>query len=196
MKRVICANIFNIKGDKKMSLTDISRYISLILRHKPEVIGIKLDEHGWADVQQLISGIKKTRNKSFNMDMLEEIVQTDNKQRYSFNDDKTLIRANQGHSVKVDVELEEKAPPEFLWHGTGEKYVQSIDAVGLMPKGRLYVHLSKDEDTALNVGKRHGKPVIYKVLSGQMSKDGFRFYLSKNGVWLIKEVPVRYLQKI
>ena len=154
-----------------MGLTDISRYISLILRHKPEVIGIKLDEHGWADVQQLISGIKKSRNKSFNMDMLEEIVQTDNKQRYSFNDDKTLIRANQGHSVKVDVELEEKAPPEFLWHGTGEKYVQSIDSVGLIPKGRLYVHLSIDEDTALNVGKRHGKPVIYKVLSGQMSKD-------------------------
>ena len=178
-----------------MGLTDISRYISLILRHKPEVIGIKLDEHGWADVQQLISGIKKTRNKSFNMDMLEEIVQTDNKQRYSFNDDKTLIRANQGHSVKVDVELEEKTPPEFLWHGTGEKYVQSIDSVGLIPKGRLYVHLSKDENTALNVGKRHGKPVIYKVLSGQMSKDGFRFCLSKNGVWLIKEVPVRYLQK-
>ena len=141
-----------------MGLTDISRYISLILRHKPEVIGIKLDEHGWADVQQLISGIKKSRNKSFNMDMLEEIVQTDNKQRYSFNDDKTLIRANQGHSVKVDVELEEKTPPEFLWHGTGEKYVQSIDAVGLIPKGRLYVHLSKDKDTALNVGKRHGKP--------------------------------------
>ena len=195
MNRVICANIFNIKGDKKMSLTDISRYISLILRHKPEVIGIKLDEHGWAEVQQLISGIKKSRNKSFNMDMLEEIVRTDNKQRYSFNDDKTLIRANQGHSVKVDVELEEKTPPEFLWHGTGEKYVQSIDSVGLIPKGRLYVHLSKDEDTALNVGKRHGKPVIYKVLSGQMSKDGFRFYLSKNGVWLIKEVPVRYLQK-
>ena len=178
-----------------MGLTDISRYISLILRHKPEVIGIKLDEHGWADVQQLISGIKKSRNKSFNMDMLEEIVQIDNKQRYSFNDDKTLIRANQGHSVKVDVELEEKTPPEFLYHGTGEKYVQSIDAVGLMPKGRLYVHLSKDEDTALNVGKRHGKPVIYKLLSGQMSKDGFRFYLSKNDVWLIKEVPVRYLQK-
>lgn len=196
MKRVICANIFNIKGDKKMSLTDISRYISLILRHKPEVIGIKLDEHGWADVQQLISGIKKSRNKSFNMVMLELIVQTDNKQRYSFNDDKTLIRANQGHSVKVDVELEEKTPPEFLYHGTGEKYVQSIDSVGLIPKGRLYVHLSKDEGTALNVGKRHGKPVIYKVLSGQMSKDGFRFYLSKNGVWLIKEVPVRYLQKI
>ena len=178
-----------------MGLTDISRYICLILRHKPEVIGIELDEHGWADVQQLISGIKKSRNKSFNMDMLEEIVQTDNKQRYSFNDDKTLIRANQGHSVKVDVELEEKTPPEFLWHGTGEKYVQSIDSVGLIPKGRLHVHLSKDEDTALNVGKRHGKPVIYKVLSGQMSKDGFRFYLSKNGVWLIKEVPVRYLQK-
>ena len=104
-----------------MDLHKISRYMSLILRHKPETIGISLDEHGWAAVDDLINGIAKN-NEGFDMAILEEIVKTDSKQRYSFNDDKTLIRANQGHSIPVDVELEEKEPPEFLYHGTGEKY--------------------------------------------------------------------------
>ncbi len=129
------------------------------------------------------------------MDILEEIVSTDEKQRYSFNEDKTLIRANQGHSIQVDVELEETAPPEILWHGTGEKFVSSIDEQGLIPKSRLYVHLSKDVETATKVGSRHGKPVLFKVLASEMQKDGYKFYLSKNGVWLTKEVPVKYLEK-
>lgn len=176
-----------------MSLTDISRFMSLILRHKPETIGISLDEHGWANVDELIEGIAKTRE--FNMDILEEVVKTDNKQRYSFNEDKTLIRANQGHSIPVDVELDEVEPPAELWHGTGEKYVESIDKMGLIPKSRLYVHLSKDSDTATNVGRRHGKPVLYTVKTGDMFKDGYKFFLSKNGVWLTKEVPVKYLEK-
>ena len=130
------------------------------------------------------------------MDILEEIVASDEKQRYSFNEDKTLIRANQGHSIPVDVELEETVPPEILWHGTGEKYSASIDEQGLIPKSRLYVHLSKDEETATKVGLRHGKLVMYKVHSAEMQKDGYKFYLSKNGVWLTKEVPVKYLEKI
>lgn len=176
-----------------MSLTDISRFMSLILRHKPETIGISLDEHGWANVDELIEGIAKTRE--FNMDILEEVVKTDNKQRYSFNEDKTLIRANQGHSIPVDVELDEVEPPAELWHGTGEKYVESIEKMGLIPKSRLYVHLSKDSDTATNVGRRHGKPVLYTVKTGDMFKDGYKFFLSKNGVWLTKEVPVKYLEK-
>lgn len=176
-----------------MSLTDISRFMSLILRHKPETIGISLDEHGWANVDELIEGIAKTRE--FNMDILEEVVKTDNKQRYSFNEDKTLIRANQGHSIPVDVELDEVEPPAELWHGTGEKYVESIEKMGLIPKSRLYVHLSKDSDTANNVGRRHGKPVLYTVKTGDMFKDGYKFFLSKNGVWLTKEVPVKYLEK-
>lgn len=176
-----------------MNLIETSRFMSLILRHKPEKIGISLDEHGWANVNELIAGIAKTRE--FNMDILEEIVRTDNKQRYSFNEDKTLIRANQGHSIPVDVELEEVEPPEEFWHGTGEKYVTSIDKQGLIPKSRLYVHLSKDEDTAAKVGARHGKPVLYIVKSGEMYKDGYKFFLSKNGVWLTKEVPCKYLEK-
>ena len=133
------------------SLTDISRFISLILRHKPETIGICLDEHGWASVSELIAGIAATR--PFNMEVLEEIVRTDNKQRYSFNEDKTLIRANQGHSIPVDVELKEAKPPKQLWHGTGEKYVLAIDEQGLLHKNRLYVHLSTNEETAIKVGK-------------------------------------------
>lgn len=176
-----------------MSLTRTSRYISLILRHKPETIGITLDEHGWADVDELIAGVSRTR--PLTMELLEEIVRTDEKQRYSFNGDKTLIRANQGHSIPVDVELPELEPPTILYHGTGQKYVPSIDRQGLLPKSRLYVHLSADEDTAAKVGRRHGLPVVYTVQAGKMSEDGYLFYRSVNGVWLTKEVPIEYLAK-
>ena len=176
-----------------MSLKETSKYISLILRHKPDVIGITLDEHGWANVDELITGVSKTH--PLNMSMLEQIVAEDEKQRYSFNEDKTLIRANQGHSIPVDVELEEKEPPEILFHGTGEKYVDSISKEGLIPKSRLYVHLSADEETAVKVGQRHGKPVVFKVKSGEMHRNGFKFYCSVNGVWLTKSVPVEYLER-
>lgn len=176
-----------------MNLTKTSKFISLILRHRPEAIGISLDEHGWAKVDELIQGISK--RQPFSMEMLEEIVRTDKKQRYSFNEDKTLIRANQGHSIPVDVELEEVIPPEILFHGTGEKYTESIDKQGLIHKSRLYVHLSGDRETAEKVGMRHGKPVIYVVKSGRMYRDGYRFFRSVNGVWLIDHVPVCYLEK-
>ncbi len=172
---------------------DTSKFISLILRHKPETIGITLDEHGWANVDELIAGVNKTH--LLDMATLERIVAEDEKQRYSFNDDKTLIRANQGHSILVDVEVEEVKPPEILYHGTGEKFVASIDEQGLIPKSRLYVHLSGDIDTARKVGQRHGKPVIYTVKSGEMYRDGSVFYRSVNGVWLTKTVPIKYLER-
>ena len=178
-----------------MDLTKLDRYLALILRHKPEVVGITLDNHGWADVSELIVGIAKN-NPRFDMDTVERIVATDDKNRYSFNDDKTRIRANQGHSIPVDVELPPTKPPEFLCHGTGEKYVASIDKEGLVTKSRLYVHLSMDTDTATKVGSRHGRPVLYRVASGQMHRDGYTFYLSVNNVWLTKEVPVKYLKKL
>lgn len=179
-----------------MGLKSTSKFISMILRHKPDSIGISLDEHGWADVQELITGINAAdKNAHLDMEMLEEIVRTDEKQRYSFNEEHTLIRANQGHSIPVDVELEEVAPPVVLWHGTGEKYVESIDQQGLIPKGRLYVHLSSDPETARKVGARHGKPVLYRIDTAGMAADGYRFYLSVNKVWLTKEVPVKYLSK-
>ena len=170
------------------------KFVALILRHKPETIGITLDEHGWANVDELIEGIAKTR--TFDMEMLEEIVATDNKQRFSFNEDHTMIRANQGHSIPVDVELKKLSPPEVLYHGSAIKYEEAIDDIGLIPKTRLYVHLSKDYDTAVKVGSRHGKPVIYKVYTGNMDKDGYEFFLSENGVWLTESVPTKYLEKI
>ncbi len=174
-----------------MSDKSTSKYISLILRHKPEVIGISLDEHGWAVVDDLIAGVSKTH--PLDMETLERIVAEDEKYRYSFNEDRTLIRANQGHSIPVDVELPEEIPPEVLYHGTGQKYKESIDVQGLIPKSRLYVHLSGDADTARKVGQRHGKPVIYTVDAAAMHADGYTFYRSVNGVWLTKEVPVKYL---
>jgi putative RNA 2'-phosphotransferase len=174
-----------------MDLTKVSKYISLILRHKPETIGITLDKHGWANVQDLIKGVNKTYK--LDMETLEEIVAIDNKQRYSFNEDKTLIRANQGHSVDVDVELEEAVPPEYLWHGSATKYVESIRKDGLIPKSRLYVHMSESYMTAMDTGARHGKPMVFCVKALDMHNDGYRFYKSANGVWLTKFVPVEYL---
>lgn len=176
-------------------LERISKFISMILRHRPEVIGITLDKHGWADVNELIKGINETGEEvEFSKATLEKIVKTDKKQRYSFSQDKTLIRANQGHSIPVDVELEKKEPPKVLYHGTGSRFVKSIQEQGLLPMERLYVHLSTDVETATNVGKRHGTPVIFKVNAEQMQKDSYDFFQSVNGVWLTKEVPAKYLE--
>lgn len=171
---------------------NLSKYIALILRHRPDVVGITLDEHGWANVSDLLNGINKTQ--IITIKMLEKIVEEDSKQRYSFNREKTLIRANQGHSVKVDVELKECMPPDILYHGTGVKYCSSINKQGLISKSRLYVHLSKDIETATNVGSRHGESFIYKVRAKDMYNDGYKFFLSQNGVWLTKEVPICYLE--
>lgn len=178
---------------KRSSMVKLSRYISMLLRHKPEAAGITLDKNGWADVDELIRGICRTRY--IDRKMLEKIVAEDEKQRYSFSSDKTRIRANQGHSVDVDVELEEKEPPEILWHGSAEQFGNSIDCSGILPKSRQYVHLSSDRETAVKVGSRHGAPIVYTVRSGKMFKDGYRFFLSANGVWLTKRVPVDYIER-
>ena len=174
-------------------LTTISKYMSLILRHQPEVIGIKLDAHGWADVDALLAGIG--REYTIDREILEEIVRSDSKQRYSFNEDGTMIRANQGHSIQVDVELPVAEPPETLYHGTAERFADSIETQGLLPRSRLYVHLSPDAEMAGKIGRRHGRPVIYLVDAGQMHRDGYTFYLSVNGVWLTKAVPAQYLRR-
>lgn len=171
-----------------------SRLLALVLRHKPEVIGIKLDAHGWANVNDLISGMAKKR--PFNRMMLEEIVATDAKGRYSFNSDRTLIRANQGHSIPVDVELQRLTPPDTLYHGTAQRFLPGIMRDGILPMGRLYVHLSCDEQTASAVGKRHGKPAILSVDARAMEHGGYPFFQSKNGVWLVKSVPTKYLARV
>ena len=182
------------KGQCMKDDSSTSKFLSLILRHRPEVIGITLDNHGWADVREVIDGISKSR--PFSMEILERIVANDAKQRYSFNEDHTRIRANQGHSIPVDVELEQCEPPEVLYHGTGEKYVPSIRQQGLVSKTRLYVHLSTDTATARAVGQRHGRPAVFLVLAGEMARSGIPFYRSRNGVWLTEAVPVKYLKQI
>lgn len=176
---------------------EISKFVSLILRHKPEVINIKLDEHGWADVNDLIHGICKKR-PDFKLDasILADIVKNDSKQRYSFNNDHTKIRANQGHSFDVDLDLKSVMPPEILYHGTAERFTNSIDVEGLRHMSRQYVHLSTDISTALTVGARHGTPVVYEVRAKDMYRTGYTFFLSKNGVWLIDNVPVRFINKL
>ncbi|MBK1812235.1 RNA 2'-phosphotransferase [Clostridium sp. YIM B02505] len=171
---------------------ELGKFISLILRHSPETIGITLDEHGWAKVEELIEGINRV-GKTIDFETLERIVKENNKQRYSFSDDRTKVRANQGHSIEVDVELEESIPPKYLYHGTSTRFIDSIMSVGIQKQSRKYVHLSMDLDTALSVGKRHGKPVVLKIDSIRMFDDGHKFYLSKNGVWLTDYVSVKYI---
>lgn len=176
-----------------MSLKDTSKFLSLILRHKPQLVGLELDEHGWADVEELIRRVN--RKRPLDLPTLEQIVATDEKQRYSFSADGKLIRANQGHSIPVDVELEELEPPEILYHGTARRYGAAITSQGLLKMSRLYVHLSSDVETVEKVGRRHGKPIIFRVESLRMFNDGYKFYRSVNGVWLTEHVPAKYLKE-
>lgn len=176
----------------KPSLKRISKLLSLVLRHKPQQLGLTLDENGWVEVEALIQAINKT-DLNVERDLLERVVSENDKQRFAFNDDKTKIRANQGHSVDVDVELEPASPPAFLFHGTVEKFLDAVRESGLQKMSRQYVHLSGDVETASNVGSRRGKPVILKIDSGGMADDGHVFYLSVNGVWLCDEVPAKYI---
>ena len=170
-----------------------SKFLSLILRHKPEAINLKLDNNGWANVDDLLKKSKSKINLSFKE--LEFVVKTNNKKRFSFNEDKTKIRANQGHSLKnVDLELENTKPPQFLYHGTVNKFIESIKKIGLQKMNRQHVHLSKDIETANNVGSRRGKPVILSIQTLEMYNDGFEFYCSKNGVWLTDNIPVKYIE--
>lgn len=176
-----------------MNKDRLSIFLSLILRHKPSEIGVTLDEHGWADVNELIEGINAS-GRAIDMETLEEIVKTDNKRRYSFNENKTLIRANQGHSVPVDVELKESTPPNVLYHGTATRFIDSIRQQGIKSMSRLYVHLSKDLDTAVKVGNRHGKCIVLQIDAKKMFEDGIKFYLSDNEVWLTKFVDWKYVK--
>ncbi len=170
----------------------ISKFLSLVLRHQPETIDLVLDENGWADVTLLIDKCNQ-KGISLNRELLEHIVATNTKKRFSFNDQKNQIRANQGHSIDVDLALSVQVPPDILYHGTAERFVSSIKEQGLIKQQRQHVHLSAEQSTAVQVGQRHGKPFVFSVLTVQMHQDGFVFYLSDNGVWLTDHVPVKYL---
>lgn len=169
----------------------LGRFLSLILRHNPGAAGITLDEHGWADVEQLLDGVNRS-GRHIDMKTLERIVRENSKQRYSFNGDRTKIRANQGHSIQVDVELREMEPPKYLYHGTASRFLPAIQREGIRKMSRQYVHLSGDFETAMAVGRRHGIPVVITIDAQAMSRDGVTFYRSENGVWLCEQVEPGY----
>ena len=170
----------------------IGKFISLILRHEPQKIGLTLDDAGWANVNELLSGLK-SKNHEISFDQLKQLVASNDKQRYSFNEDQTRIRANQGHSLNLDLQLEAQEPPEMLYHGTATRFLDSINEKGLIKGSRHHVHLSSNESTAQQVGSRHGKPVVLKIASGEMYKDGYVFYCSENLVWLTDKVPTEFI---
>lgn len=173
-------------------IVGISKLLSRALRHDPRLLNLRLDAQGWADVEQLLEGVNG-RGIMLNMDMLREVVEKNDKKRFSFSEDGKQIRANQGHSIKVDLGLEPVTPPAVLYHGTARRFIESIQKNGLIPRKRTHVHLSQDERTATSAGKRHGEPVVLVIHAADMHADGHLFYLSANQVWLTKAVPPRYI---
>lgn len=177
----------------KKNFHSISKEMAYILRHHPEERGIRLDAEGWADVEALLDSLN-ANGYAIDRTGLEQLVKENDKQRFAFSTDHTKIRASQGHSFPVDLDLEPVTPPEVLFHGTAARFLDSIRQTGLEKRKRQYVHLSPNEETAVKVGVRHGKPVVLRVLTGKMTADGFVFYRSANGVWLTDSVPVSYLE--
>jgi putative RNA 2'-phosphotransferase len=176
-------------------LVKLSKFLSRHLRHAPEDLGLTLAEGGWVDVDALLAACQ-ARGVDLDRAALEEVVRTSDKQRFAFDPSGRRIRANQGHSVAVDLQLEPATPPDMLYHGTAEPSVASILATGLQRQARHHVHLSLTAAVARDVGRRHGPPVILVVDAAGMARDGLSFYRSANGVWLTDEVPARYLRPL
>lgn len=173
----------------------ISKYLSLVLRHDPAAAGVTLDEEGWVNVEDLLAGAAR-HGSSFTRAELEEVVQTSDKQRFALSANGERIRANQGHSISVELGLIAETPPEVLYHGTVERFLSSIMANGLDKRARQHVHLSPDVVTATRVGSRRGKAIILKIAAASMHSDGFSFFCSANGVWLTEEVPPQYISRV
>lgn len=173
----------------------ISKYLSKHLRHKPEKIGIQLEEGGWVEVATLLAAAAQN-GFPITLSELHEVVANNNKQRFAFDPTGRKIRANQGHSVEIDLQLEPQIPPDVLYHGTATRFLELILREGLQKMQRHHVHLSADEATARNVGARHGKPVVLRINAQAMAQAGFQFYCSANGVWLVEHVPVAFIMHI
>ena len=170
-----------------------SKFLSYVLRHKPETISLSLDSEGWAEIDQLIR-LAQSHGTELTRELLLEVVATSDKKRFALSADGSRIRANQGHSIQVNLNLLPQTPPQILFHGTAMRFVSSILAQGLVAKSRQFVHLSTDRSTALQVGKRYGKPFLLEVEALAMSRDGHEFFMSENGIWLTRTVPTIYLR--
>lgn len=176
-----------------MDLVKTSKFLSLVLRHQPDKIGLKLDEQGWADVSELIR-LSNQNGNQLDLDLLQKIVADNDKKRFAFSPDGLRIRASQGHSVDIDLALAPIEPPAVLYHGTALRFLPSIRQTGLNPGSRQHVHLSLDKQTATKVGQRHGSPVILTIQSKKMFDKGHKFFKSENNVWLTDSVPVEYIE--
>lgn len=170
-----------------------SKFLSLILRHEPGRVGLRLGEAGWVDVDELLEAVNR-HGVALSLEQLQHVVATSDKKRFAFSEDGRRIRANQGHSVEVDLQYAPQTPPEILYHGTAVQFVESIRRHGLQRMERHDVHLSVDPQTTLQVGSRRGKPVLLKIRAGEMHRAGHVFSCSANGVWLVPEVPSRFIE--
>ncbi len=179
-------------SNKNSSNVKISKFLSYVLRHKPEAIGLKLDANGWVSIKELIVCANKA-GKHLSESQLQEVVKTNNKKRFAISEDERMIRASQGHTIDIDLNLKPTKPPDKLYHGTATRFLDSILESGLVAKNRQHVHLSIDYETAVAVGQRHGKPVVLMIKSGKMFNDGYQFYVSDNGVWLTSTVPLQFI---
>ena len=179
-----------------MNTQKVSKFLSYVLRHRPDEIGLVLDANGWAPVAELIERARTGAPPvMLTEELIRDVVRSNDKQRFALSEDGTRIRANQGHSVDIDLSLEPVQPPEVLFHGTATRFLEPIRQEGLKPMERRHVHLSPDEVTATKVGQRHGKPVILRVKAGEMWRAGQAFYLSANGVWLTERVEPRFISE-
>ena len=175
-------------------LTSTSKFLSLVLRHQPEVIGMQLDSEGWLPIDELIQNTNQ-HGRELTLELLHEVVASCAKKRFSLSEDGLMIRANQGHSVpNVELNLDCTSPPALLYHGTVAPFLESIRQQGLLKRSRNHVHLSADIETAKKVGARRGKPIILTVHAQTMHQSGHAFYLSANGVWLTDSVPAAFIE--
>jgi len=170
-----------------------SKFLSLILRHEPERVGLKLGEAGWVGVDELLQAVNAT-GVALTLEQLQHIVATSDKKRYAFSENGLRIRASQGHSVEVDLQYPPQTPPEILYHGTATRFLYGIRKNGLQRMGRHDVHLSAETKVTLQVGGRHGKPVLLRIRAGDMHRAGFVFRCSANGVWLVNHVPSQFIE--
>jgi putative RNA 2'-phosphotransferase len=178
---------------KPVNLVKLSKHLSFLLRHRPEAVGLSLDAQGWASVGELLS---KVTAYPLTHELLDVVVETNDKQRFSFSEDGRFIRANQGHTIAIDLALKPLIPPEILLHGTAVRFMVSIAANGLSKMKRHHVHLTESKAVAQSVGGRYGKVIILEIAARKMHQDGFRFYKTANNVWLVEHVPFSYIKTL